>query len=214
MEKIIFPIGDWSFDGHAFLANFIVGSTFNLEKVRDIHFLENDFLGSLCSEFNQDELDLKVIYKFIQKYSDNADYDFIRILKALNDEVQYKDYLCQDVPDQQDDAFIEKIAVFTKENINNEDPDYLLDMTISSGKAMLIVWLEFLMLIEKKQPNHNPDMPLSFEIMSEPLSYYDKTPDDLPSIHFYGVNAHNKQLKTPGYGVWTCDEMDFFYPVN
>lgn len=218
MEKIVFPIGDWSFDGHAFLAEFIVRSSFSLDKVREIHFIENHFLGSLCSEYEQHTLDVHQLFAFIKKYSKNADFDFLRILTNLNEDVQYEDFLGNEIPNPQNkeipQLIFEKISLTFEEDEIEGEGEILMDMSISNGKAMLILWLEFLMLIEQNQPSHNPLSPLSFEILGEPIGYRDNLPKDIPSIHFYGVNSQGLHLKTPGYGVWTCDEMDFYYPVN
>lgn len=218
MEKIIFPIGDWSFDGHAFLAQFIVRSSFSLDKVREIHFIENHFLGSLCSEYNQSTLDLHILYKFVQKYSNNVDFDFLRILNNVHDDVQYEDFLGQEVSTLQgkelDQYLLEQVKLNFEEDSEEDEGQIFMDMSISDGKAMLIIWLEFLMLIEQKQSNHNPESPLSFEILSEAIDYQGKIPKNLPSINFYGVNPQGLHLDTPGYGVWTCDEMSFYYPVN
>lgn len=218
MEKIIFPIGDYSFDGHAFLANFIVRSSFDIENVRAIHLLENQFLGSLCSEYNQYSLDVHQLFKFIKKYSKNADYDFLRILTNLDDYVQYEDFIGNEIPNPHNklipSLILENIQMTFEEDEAEGEGKISMDMSISNGKAMLILWLEFLMLIEKNQSSHNPDAPLYLEIVGEAIGYHGDIPKDLKTINYHDHKSNNIRLNIPGYGVWTCDETEFFYPVN
>ena len=69
MHNIIFSIGDWSCDGHSCYAEYIVQSNKPLQELREIHFRENDFLGSLCSEYENNKVELLSFYNFLLRYN-------------------------------------------------------------------------------------------------------------------------------------------------
>ena len=212
MEKIIFPIGDWSFDGHAFLANFLVESNWDVQSVREIHFLENDFFANLCVNYGDNEVDLVELYSFVQKYSKTPVKFFGNILSKLMEHVQF-DIL--NSPNLNETEFFNFLLNETEKNYKEGlVEEILIDMSCSNGEAMVILWTELLMLIEKAQEGHNPNNSLSLVVSSQPMGYGDDVSKDIPTINFYGFDKNNRRLHTPGYGIWSCDEMDFFYPVN
>src|SRR5579875_1490358 len=65
---IIFPVGDWSGDGHSCCADFLVKSEKNLEEVREVHFKENNFIGSLCEEYDDNKINVQYLYEFLIDY--------------------------------------------------------------------------------------------------------------------------------------------------
>lgn len=74
----IFPVGDWSGDGHAFVAEFIIKGEASLAQVRDIHF-NNDWIGELCAEYEDKYIEASIMqalpcpqlgYKFLEALAD------------------------------------------------------------------------------------------------------------------------------------------------
>ena len=75
---------------------------------------------------------------------------------------------------------------------------------------MLTLWILCLSII---------DPLLELKVVSEALSNSYINHKGYPlktegSLHFYGFDSQNRHLKTPGYGVWSSDETEFFNDVN
>ncbi len=203
MHYFIFPIGDWSFDGHSCLAKFLVKSNFSLQALREVHFKENEFIGSLCEDHEDNQISVFKLYDFFENYISSDEAKKI-IQQFVDDGFELTD----------DEAFFAKmrntnknreIVLSFEESLENEQ--FLI---ISSPKEMLKIWLTCLKVIDKSL-----DLEISSEAMSSCfIKYkgYPHQPED--SIHFYGYDSQGRHLKTPGYGIWANYEGEFYNFCN
>ena len=58
-----------SCNGHSCYAEYIGQSNKPLQELRETHFKENDFLGSLCSEYENNKVELLSFYNFLLRYN-------------------------------------------------------------------------------------------------------------------------------------------------
>lgn len=67
MNKIKFPIGDWSHDGHGKCEYFLATTPLTVVEVREAHFAAPTVLGfdigSICNEYGEYEINPEVIKK-------------------------------------------------------------------------------------------------------------------------------------------------------
>lgn len=83
----IFPIGDWSSDGHACVAEYLIKGERPLQEVRETH-MANEWLGDLCGEYQEntfysdtfDSLDHQVVVNqflkdLVKKHELECTYD-------------------------------------------------------------------------------------------------------------------------------------------
>ena len=81
---IIFPVGDWSGDGHSCCADFLVKSDKSLEEVREVHFKENSFIGSLCEEYDDNKINIHFLYLNIQDIFVNSQLLLVYFVVCVN----------------------------------------------------------------------------------------------------------------------------------
>lgn len=194
MANIIFEIGDWSGDGHSHSAEFLVKSNKGIKELRKVHLKENQFIGSLCSDYEDNKIAIFVLYEFFTKYmsEEKAKEEIKSLIERIDTEIlDYSDI---------NEEWVEDISKISFE----EEDEHFLHMY--SQEAMLEIWLKLLKVIEPS---------FEYEIISEPMSrYYIKYkgyPDKVDGeFHHYGY-IDGTHIDTPGYGTWSCDESEFYH---
>lgn len=194
MTNIIFEIGDWSSDGHSYYAEFLVKSNKKIDELRKVHLKENKFIGSLCSDYEDNHIYVSVLFDFFKKYmtQEKAKEEIKELIKNMDTEVlDFSDI---------NEEWIENIEEVSFE----EDDEHVLHMY--SQTAMLEVWLKLLQVIEPS---------FEYSIISEPMSRYfikyKGYPDKVDgTFHHYGY-IDGTHIDTPGYGTWSCDESEFYH---
>jgi hypothetical protein len=187
---IIFPIGDWSGDGHSCCADFLVKSEKTLDEVREVHFKENGFIGSLCEEYDDNKINIHYLYEFLIDYvSENEAKEIIEKFVETGMELN----------DDNETDNIELTFDFEK-----NDSQFF---TIYYPNEMLNIWLTILNII---------DPTLKLEVASEAMSYYYIKYKGYPyepvgNINFYGYDNKSRHLDTPGYGIWQDYEGEFYH---
>jgi hypothetical protein len=67
MNKIEFPIGDWSDDGHGKCDTYLVTTPMSVQEVREAHFAASSALGfdigDICCDYHQSEIDESILEK-------------------------------------------------------------------------------------------------------------------------------------------------------
>lgn len=194
MTNIIFEIGDWSGDGHSYSAEFLVKSNKDIKELRKVHLKENQFIGSLCSDYEDNKIAIFVLYEFFTKYmsEEKAKEEIKSLIESIDTEILD----CSDINEE----WIEDIS---KVSFAEEDEHFF---HMYSQTAMLEIWLKLLEVI---------DPSFEYEIISEPMSrYYIKYkgyPDKVDGeFHHYGY-IDGTHIDTPGYGTWSCDESEFYH---
>lgn len=65
----IFPIGDPSGDGHAYVAEYMVKSDASLKEVRETHF-QHHWIGEICSEYQDNTLSIDFFEDIFANYQE------------------------------------------------------------------------------------------------------------------------------------------------
>lgn len=191
---IIFPIGDWSCDGHNSYADFLVRSEKSLEEVREAHFKENEFIGSLCKEYEDNKIEVQSLYYFFIKYVCEDDSKAI-ITKLVDSGISVTN------DDESENV---------KLSLNFDDDDNPQSLIIDSPDDMLLVWISILNVI-------NPSLQLetSSEAMSSYYIKYKGYPHKpVGNINLYGFDEQNRHLETPGYGIWLDHSGEFYHDCS
>lgn len=194
MKNIIFEIGDWSSDGHGYSAEFLVRINKELNELRQVHLKENEFIGSLCSSYEDNQIKLSKLFLFLKKYMDEKKAK--EELKILIQNIDVKVLDLNDI----DEKCIEDI-----ENVSfNDEDEQVLD--IYSQTTMLEIWLKLLKVIEPS---------FEYKIISKPMSHsyikYKGYPEIVDGkFHYYGYIGGN-HIDTPGYGTWSFDDNEFYH---
>jgi hypothetical protein len=67
MNKIEFPIGDWSGDGHGKCDKYLATTPLSVKEVREAHFAAPLFLGfdigDICKDYHESEIDESILEK-------------------------------------------------------------------------------------------------------------------------------------------------------
>jgi len=184
----IFPVGDWSGDGHAYVADFLIKGEKPLQDVRETHF-ENNWIANICNDYDENYITIEILENFKNKEKTK---DFIlTLIKKHNLSVM---------------AFYEKNVEV--ENLFNEEYD---DVEITLNYNSLIeLWVYAL-------NDANPELKLEVisEAMSKYYIKYKGYPVEKEkiegSIVFSGFDNKNRHLNSPGYGVWTDNEDSEFH---
>jgi hypothetical protein len=203
-NHIIFPIGDWSCDGHNCYAEFLVSSEKSLEDVREAHFKENAFIGSLCQEYEDNKIDIRNLYDFFLEYVTEDEAKSI-ITGFISDDVELTD------EEEEFNSISYRFKSWETQKLKldfefkDEDNPQLL--VIHYPQDMLKIWITILNVI-------NPELKL--EIASEAMSHYYIKYKGYPhepvgDINFYGYDKQNRHLNTPGYGIWKDYEGEFYH---
>lgn len=206
MTHIIFPIGDWSCDGHSCYADFLVKSDKPLSEVRRVHLKENDFIGSLCEDYRDNKIEVYSLYEFLIKYVSKTEAQ--EKIKALidggieltDDVLELKEYSSR----------FQDTEVDYQVKLSFEENEDCQSLVIEDPKHMLDVWLICLNTID---PSLN--LTQASEAMSQYFIKYKGYPAKPEgNINFYGFNEQNQHLQTPGYGIWDDHSGEFFHDVN
>lgn len=205
----IFPVGDWSGDGHAYVAEFMVKSDAPLEELRETHFA-NHWLGDVCSEYEDNKISFSLLhdafgqagvqfgYELAKKHSLNIESDQFEFSP---DELTF-DLLTQELKLKEET--VKKYPSFV--NIDHEDLINELSLEMDYN-AVIDFWVFALNYYNNK---------LNLEVVSPAMSKYYIKYKGLPfpsdgDISFYGYDDNKRHLNTPGYGVWDCDGDSEFY---
>jgi hypothetical protein len=178
----LFPVGDWSGDGHAFVAEYLIKGDLSLDDVRKTH-LSNNWIGDICREYQDNKIYSQGFFDFMEQPDDG--------LKFLNNLINTHNL-----------------------NVDMNDEDGVNDLEVElTYQSLIELWV---FILNKLNPL------LNLEIVSEAMSQYYIKYKGYPvekeliegSISSYGFNDQNEHLNTPGYGVWTCDEEEFYLNCN
>ena len=93
--------------------------------------------------------------------------------------------MCRDYEDNQLDESI--FDILREHNILDDESLYLLqtnEYTIGDPDELLGIWLSVLIHLDPS------------------LTLLVKTPDEIPSMHFYGYDEKKRHLNNPGYGLY------------
>lgn len=93
--------------------------------------------------------------------------------------------MCRDYEDNQLDESI--FDILREHNILDDESLYLLqtnEYTIGDPDELLGIWLSVLIHLDPS------------------LTLLVKTPDEIPSMHFYGYDEKRRHLNNPGYGLY------------
>ena len=93
--------------------------------------------------------------------------------------------MCKDYEDNQLDESI--FDILREHNILDDESLYLLqtnEYTIEDPDELLGIWLSVLIHLDPS------------------LTLLVKTPDEIPSMHFYGYDEKRRHLNNPGYGLY------------
>jgi len=67
MNKIEFPIGDWSGDGHGKCDTYLATTPMSVQEVREAHFAAPSVLGfdigDICKDYHESEIDESILEK-------------------------------------------------------------------------------------------------------------------------------------------------------
>lgn len=184
----IFPIGDWSGDGHAFNADFLVYGEKDLDEVRETHLQENEFIGNLCKEYNQKIIDVE-----------NLKYFLLNIKSSNLKESTINDFLNKLINDCElkFDSDYEEIYM---------NPEGLVRLWVF---ILNILNPDLKLKVVSDATSHKDE---KFKLLTKD---YVKRKDISNNINFYGCDNKGRHLKTPGYGVWDsfCDTR-FYLDCN
>lgn len=186
MNNYIFPVGDWSGDGHAFVAEFVVQSPKSIEEIRETHFA-NAWIGDLCSEYEDD----KIYFGIFEDLDDSQ-----KGIQFLKEMVLEHKLNCDGL--KGDGTFVDDEALM----------DCDIDMDYHS---MIKVWVYLLNSFNPELQLKIVSGALSkYEIKYKGYGV-DKIDGD---IHFCGYDDKGRHLNLPGYGVWKGHEMEFYLACN
>jgi hypothetical protein len=184
----VFPIGDWSGDGHAYVAEYMVKSEASLQDVRETHFA-NHWIGDLCSEYEDNKISVDL---FIDQ-NEKEGRDFALRLVEVHDLT---------VIDHRGEKYYS----------NNIDYDNFDEMTLKlNPDAMIDVWVWLL-----NNANAKLQLEIVSPAMSQYYIKYKGYPYPVDGeINHYGYDEQKRHLNTPGYGVWDdCSDSEFYLDCN
>lgn len=195
MAVIIFEIGDWSSDGHSISAQYLVRCNRTLDKMRELHFTQNETIGDMCKEYNDPYIDLEAFFQYLELLRDKN-----WALQELH-ELTEGGLKCVTLEDAKG-KWIEHPTQDDLLNVKNR-------LHVDDSEGMLAVWLLMLRAIDPK---------LKVEVLTHGMSNYEVKYKGYPyehvgTMHFYGVDDKGRHLYTPGYGVWQGDEMEYCHGV-
>jgi hypothetical protein len=184
----IFPVGDWSGDGHAYVAQYMIKSEASLKDVRETHFA-NHWIGDLCSKYGDNTISVE----FFIDQNEHEGRDFALRLVEVHDltvmENRGKKY-----------------------HFNNIELDKFEEMTLKlNHDAMIDIWVWLL-----NNANGKLKLEIVSPAMSHYFIKYKGYPYLVDGeINFYGYDEEQRHLNTPGYGVWDdCSDIEFYLNCN
>jgi hypothetical protein len=209
----IFPIGDWSGDGHAFVAEYMVKSDGTLKDVRETHFA-NAWLGEICSEYNDNKLGVFFFENSFGKAGVQFAFELAKkhgLNILFNDDEYCDEDFTFDLLTMKlkfKDEALEKSHHSTLKTEQDNYEDFLNDLCLEMNHDALIEFWIFALNFYNSS--------LNLEIVSPAMSKYYIKYKGLPfpsdgEINFYGYDENKRHLNTPGYGVWSGDEESEFY---
>lgn len=211
----LFPIGDWSGDGHAFVAEYLVKSEGTLKDVRETHFA-NKWVGEMCSEYNDNKIGIDLLMDAFEEKGAELAYNLaknspLNLVDSYDETYSDEDFTFN-MLDMSFKVKPEVLAQKKKESPSRYDKydesSFVQSLSLEmSYEAMIEFWVFALNY-------YNPQLKL--EVVSQAMSKYFVKYKGYPhkpdgSINFYGYDELKRHLKTPGYGVWSGDEDNEFY---
>lgn len=115
-----FPVGDYSFDGHNYVAHFLVKTQKTFNDVFEVHYRHNSFLSHICDEFEDNQVDV--------------DYLIQGCLEKENS------------TEKQVQKFLDKFKI--KHNIQTKYDDQ--EWVIDSPELLVNLWIELLNWFDKE----------------------------------------------------------------
>lgn len=184
----IFPIGDWSGDGHACVAEYMVRSEASLAQVRETHFA-NHWIGDLCSEYEDNQVDVSLFIN--QNESEGRDFA-LRLVEVHDLTV---------IGERGEEYHFDTIKLHEFDTMTLE----------LNHDAMIDVWVWLL-----NNVNDTLKLEIVSPAMSQYYIKYKGYPYPVDGeIHYYGYDEQQRHLNTPGYGVWNDSyESEFYLDCN
>lgn len=184
----IFPVGDWSGDGHAYVAEYMVRSEATLKEVRETHFA-NHWIGELCRDYGDNEISVE----FFIDQNEKDGQDFALSL------VKNHDLNVIDNDGEEYDANTIKLDDFAEMTL------------VINHDAMIAIWVWLL-----NNANSKLKLEVVSPAISRYFIKYKGYPYTVDGeINFYGYDEDKRHLKTPGYGVWDdCSDSEFYLDCN
>lgn len=193
---MVFPIGDWSVDGHGVCAEFMIKSNKPLQEVREVHLSQNDFIGSIAEDYGQNYVPYSYLFDGLLEKEGATEESVQTYLAEL--------FQTQELALYDFDEEISKYSSYTCPE--EEEPTWVIDFP----EQMIGIWIAILNWF---------DSDLKLEVVSEAMSQYYVKYKGYPyksegDIQFYGYDKQNRHLNTPGYGVWVdYDGGEFQQPT-
>lgn len=193
---MVFPVGDWSVDGHGVCAEFMIKSNKPLQEVREVHLSQNDFIGSIAKDYGQNYVAYNYLLEGLLEKEGVTEESVQQYLSELFQKQGLELY-----------DFDEEISKYSSYTCpEEEEPTWVID----SPEQMISIWISILNWF---------DSALELEVVSEAMSQYYVKYKGYPyksegDIQFYGFDKKNRHLNTPGYGVWVdYDGGEFQQPT-
>lgn len=193
---MVFPVGDWSVDGHGVCAEFMIKSNKPLQEVREVHLSQNDFIGSIAKDYGQNYVAYNYLLEGLLEKEGVTEESVQQYLSELFQKQGLELY-----------DFDEEISKYSSYTCpEEEEPTWVID----SPEQMISIWISILNWF---------DSTLGLEVVSEAMSQYYVKYKGYPyksegDIQFYGFDKKNRHLNTPGYGVWVdYDGGEFQQPT-
>jgi hypothetical protein len=202
--NIIFPIGDWSCDGHNCYADFVVKSNKPVQEIREVQYA-NPWVGNFCQEYEEDT----VAFSFANNFQNPK--TALEYLKGLVEKYHLDtNAKTSDGKWRMDEHLVAEEMLDEEEDTDFFDwpENYSIRMT---PESVLDLWVYAL---------NSCDPKLKLKIVSEALSQYYIKYKGYPvkkidgEINIWGYDEQSRHLKTPGYGVWKDYEGEFHHDCS
>lgn len=196
---IVFPVGDPSFDGHNYLAKFLVKSAKIVEEVRQVHFNHNGFLSQICAEYEENTVELEYLKEGCLEKEDTTEKKVNTFLNKIKKKYNIV------VPEN-------TLKIMSAQyNIPYDDTENQEEWLIDTPELMINLWIELLNWF---------DSSLKLKLVSEALSSYKIKYVGYPfepngDMDDYKPNEGVGRINLPGYGVWSdISDSEFYNDVS
>lgn len=197
-HNIIFPLGDYSFDGHNCVAYFVVKSKKPVEEVRKVH-VANNWIGELCKKYRDNKLPFHYCSYFPQAG--------ITFLKKLVDKYNLTTNAIKKDGNWVSDELLLQEEV-DEELMESEDWEDFYYVEVNA-EALMDFWVFAL---------NQSDSELSLTVKSPALSshrikYKGYGVKEFSNLNPMPFEDNYNQLAFPGYGVWVNHDGEYYNNV-
>lgn len=186
-QYIVFPVGDPSFDGHNYLANFLVKTAKTVEEVRQVHFDHNDFLSQICAEYEENTVELEYLKEGCLEKKGTTEKKVSNFLNKIKEKYNIG------IPEN-------TLKILSAQyNIPYNDDDVEDEWLIDTPELLINLWID---LLNWFAPS------LKLQLVSDALSSYKIKYIGYPFepngyMDDYKPNEGVGRINLPGYGVWS-----------